>query len=536
MKKDRSKLLVFFIGLVGVYLATHLLSLTKLPVFADESIYIRWAQLIMDDWSRYLFFPLSDGKTPLFIWSLVPFQYLFDDPLLAGRFLSVLVGLVQVFVMGWIAKSLGGKRKAIGLSMLLVTILPFWFFHHRMALMDGMLTLWLSLTFLALVKVHQALPSSKIKLTRSHIFRSVMGSNKSIKWVVVGGVFFGLSILTKLPAVLFLPTIGLMGLVLSYKSKAHRLIFITRSGLVVLIGLSIFALLKLTPTFGQLFSRGSDFLYPVNDVLLGSKWQHTLINFPSYISYFTSYLTLPVVLINFASLFSKKKKRTHLLLFLSALGFILPIGLLGRVVYARYLFPAAIFLTVGAALAIEEFIESWVITEKVGKIKVINTLLLVSLLLVTVQRSFEFIAYSLVNPSLTPFVQSDAEQYLLKWSSGHGITESVSLIQDQAKQERVAVATEGFFGTLPDAILMYLHNQDVRNIMVEGIGVPVGGLTDDFISKSVGFDRVLLVVNSHRLTADLDQDLLVTEFCRPHGAPCLQVWDVTSLRTKLNNQ
>src|SRR3989344_497092 len=67
--------------LLVVYLLLHLPSLTILPVFADEAIYIRWAQLIIDDWRRYLFFPMNDGKTPLFIWLLVPFQFLFSDQL-----------------------------------------------------------------------------------------------------------------------------------------------------------------------------------------------------------------------------------------------------------------------------------------------------------------------------------------------------------------------------------------------------------------------------------------------------------------------
>ncbi|MBD3279174.1 MAG: hypothetical protein GF390_00500, partial [Candidatus Pacebacteria bacterium] len=92
----KQKTLVILIIFIAVYLLTHLYRLTALPVFADEAIYIRWAQLIMDDWQQYLFFAMNDGKTPLHIWLLVPFQYLFTDQLYAGRFLSVLVGLIQV--------------------------------------------------------------------------------------------------------------------------------------------------------------------------------------------------------------------------------------------------------------------------------------------------------------------------------------------------------------------------------------------------------------------------------------------------------
>jgi hypothetical protein len=58
-------------GIALLYLFTHLWKLTILPVFADESIYIRWAQLIIDDWKQYLFFPLNDGKTPLQMWLMI---------------------------------------------------------------------------------------------------------------------------------------------------------------------------------------------------------------------------------------------------------------------------------------------------------------------------------------------------------------------------------------------------------------------------------------------------------------------------------
>ena len=79
----------YLIGLLIIvfYLILHLAKLTLLPVFADESIYIRWSQLIMDERARYLFFPLNDGKTPLQLWLTPPLQFIFEDPLFAGRFL-----------------------------------------------------------------------------------------------------------------------------------------------------------------------------------------------------------------------------------------------------------------------------------------------------------------------------------------------------------------------------------------------------------------------------------------------------------------
>ena len=66
--------------LLVVFLASRLVNLTILPIFADEAIYIRWAQLI---WQKtyYFFIPLSDGKTPLFMWAMIPLLKVFDDNL-----------------------------------------------------------------------------------------------------------------------------------------------------------------------------------------------------------------------------------------------------------------------------------------------------------------------------------------------------------------------------------------------------------------------------------------------------------------------
>src|SRR5690606_18605010 len=107
------------------YFLTHLPHLTQLPVFADESIYIRWAQLIVDDWKQYLFFPLNDGKTPLFVWLTTLSLHVFANPLVAGRMVAILAGLAQVWLAAALARKLGGGKVSRAVSMALVIFLPF---------------------------------------------------------------------------------------------------------------------------------------------------------------------------------------------------------------------------------------------------------------------------------------------------------------------------------------------------------------------------------------------------------------------------
>src|SRR4030042_2725996 len=88
-------------SLLGVLITASLLriiNLGSLPIFADEAIYIRWAQ-VMSAESTLRFLPLSDGKQPLFMWSVIPFLKIISDPLIAGRLLSAILGLGTIIAI-----------------------------------------------------------------------------------------------------------------------------------------------------------------------------------------------------------------------------------------------------------------------------------------------------------------------------------------------------------------------------------------------------------------------------------------------------
>ena len=63
---------------------TRLTKLTLIPIFTDEAIYLRWAQIALGD-PRWRFISLIDGKQPLLIWLFLPFVKYISDPLVAGR-------------------------------------------------------------------------------------------------------------------------------------------------------------------------------------------------------------------------------------------------------------------------------------------------------------------------------------------------------------------------------------------------------------------------------------------------------------------
>ena len=117
-------LLVIFIS--ALYFALRIPNLTYQPIFADEAIYIRWAQVMKSE-PTLRFVSLSDGKTPLFMWMMIPLFKVFNDPVFAGRILSVFAGfatLVGVLILGWVF-----FRKSIGIwAAFLMAVTPFFVF------------------------------------------------------------------------------------------------------------------------------------------------------------------------------------------------------------------------------------------------------------------------------------------------------------------------------------------------------------------------------------------------------------------------
>lgn len=524
-------------GFSVFYWILHLPKLTFLPIFADEAIYIRWAQLILDDPVRYLFFPLNDGKTPLFIWGLVPWLQMGLDPLWMARFWSLVGGFVQMWLLGLLARTLGLRRGALVLTMLLGAVLPFWYFNSRLALMDVWLTVWLSLSFWATLKLVLRKKSSKstgkeeivtrfdsIKILLAQSWQIFKSDRKAWRWIVLLGLSIGAAIWTKLPAVLWLPVLPIWAFYPEKIDRPTRLTLILQFGVGLILGIGLFAILAVVPSFPQLFSRGGDFLFSLPDLIaqpVGSSLRR-LFSFPVNLAIYATPLILITPLIG---LMIKCQRRLQLMLFLTTLVFLLPMMILGRVVFSRYLLPAAIPLTLSAGVLIASLLAIYDRSEtlvKKGLVALGMGLYLSNIL----SGSTAMIVGSLIDLELLPLNASDRSQYLQEWSAGFGTKQVAEALLEQSKNKRIVVASEGYFGSLPDGLLVYLHRQPVDNIFVDGIGQPVRDIPQDFkdkVAKLGGFDEAWLVVNSHRNFIDFSPDQLIAEYCRPLGGPCLQV-------------
>ena len=511
--------------LVLLYLATHFFALTRFPVFADEAIYIRWAQLLLDDPKQYLFFAMNDGKTPLFIWMISATQWISKDQLFAARTVGVLAGVFQMFVTAAVLREFGAKKLTQVLGMIFTATLPFWVIYHRMALMDGWLTLWISISFWLSMKL--------AKKVEKKVF-PWQWTRETVVLTSLSGASLGLALWTKLPALFYFPVICWIPVFMlssgevKVNSVREKLNYVLPQLGVAAFALVLFVTLRVSPIFGQLFSRGQDFTFTLSEFFSG-KWTESFANTARFTGYFITYLTWPVILAVLAGLFSNRARKTTMLLLFSGFIFLAPFILLGKVVHPRYLLPGALFFTVSAAVSIEA-VYLFALKRKSVAFRFGISVILALLMGQTLTSASMFFAALTLQPNGTPFVRPDRAQYLEEWSSGHGVYETVQFIREEMKSKTVAVATEGRFGSLPDGLLLYFHGQNVENLYIEGTGqYPVKSLPEFFTARAKKFDRSLLVVNSHRMDLSIDGKYKVAEYCRPIGAPCLQVWDVTHL-------
>jgi 4-amino-4-deoxy-L-arabinose transferase-like glycosyltransferase len=138
-----------------LYLMIRMQGLLALPIFGDEAIYLRWAQLIRDG---HWWVSLCDPKPPLHFWLIALLYKLSGDPLTGARVISVLSGALCVPAVMLVCDQIGNltrrdfSGRAVGLmAAVLMIFCPFLAFYQRLATADALFVLqslvaaWLSL-------------------------------------------------------------------------------------------------------------------------------------------------------------------------------------------------------------------------------------------------------------------------------------------------------------------------------------------------------------------------------------------------------
>lgn len=109
------------------------------PILVDESIYLRWAEIIQHQGQWMI--SLLDGKPPLHTWLLALPRIVFDgDPLWTGRAVSVVFGLLSTIGVFAIAKRLAGEIAGL-LAAGLYAVFPLAVLYDRLAYTESLVNL-----------------------------------------------------------------------------------------------------------------------------------------------------------------------------------------------------------------------------------------------------------------------------------------------------------------------------------------------------------------------------------------------------------
>jgi 4-amino-4-deoxy-L-arabinose transferase-like glycosyltransferase len=498
MQKSKTIYILFIL-----YFLSRLVNLNSLPVFADEAIYIRWSQLIIDDITK-AFVPMYDGKPPLFMWLTIPFLKFIQDPLIAARLLSVFLGAGTTFLIFKSAYNFFNKKTSYWTAVFAVSC-PFLFIYSRMALIESLLTFTLSLQI---------------------YFLSLYKKKNKLIYIVLSGLAWGLSMLSKTTAffffTLYLPTgFYLKGFNILKFAKMPKILIKNKKTIFSLflagfLAFLIFGITKLSVFFPFLFTRSRDFSYTVTE-FINREYKYIFVRgvkIFKWIGYYTSPLLILIFLGSavFLSKIGKNKQNiiTHLWLFVAVL--VIPFITFGKILAPRYLLPITLPIILIASYVIAE-------TKALKKIKLPVVILIMAF-------NMSFIGISLNDIDKTPFLEVDKVQYLQEWSSGHGIKQAFLYLKDLAENQKVLVGTEGYYGTLPDGLLIYKDAYAVSNFEIIGVGQPISAVPQEILEKS-SEQSTFLLGNSHRFIFPESEPLkLIKSYERPAGGPKLLLYEV----------
>jgi len=489
----------------GFYFFSRFQNLTSIPVFGDEAIYIRWAQIIQSE-ETLRFIPQTDGKQPLFMWINAVTLKLITDPLVAGRIVSVFAGFgltLLLFFITAIFLNYEDKEKNIFnflknsvkkffyqsiFTALIYCLIPFSFFFDRMALADNLLS------FFGLFAL---------------LFSLLLAKYPRLDLSLILGAILGLSWLTKSPAIYFMVLSFITFLLFNFRNFKLIIFPIISSAIAFLI----YNILRLGPQFSQIALRNKDYIWSIPEILkhpFDPLTPHLLNTFSLY----NQYISWPLLIFSFFGLIllfikTKKSKNLDIKYIVLIFWWILPLianAAMAKVFTARYVLftlpPLVILISIGFLNFLTKI-----------KPNILKLIFIIAVFTLNINFIYKI--------STDPFHQkliSTEQGYLSDWTSGWGIKESADFLKERSQIANVIVGTEGAFGTLPDGLQIYGNKIPHLTIIGEGLGFTElpNGLID---AKNHG-DEVYLLINKSRLKINsnqLNQLELIKSFNKPNN-------------------
>lgn len=432
------------LGLLSLYFFTRLYNILALPIFTDEAIYVRWAQIASND-AAWRFISLTDGKQPMYVWIGMLLMKVINDPLLAGRTVSVIAGLFSMVGLFFLSNEVFKNKKLALFTSFIYVIYPFSLVYDRMALYDSLVAMFIiwALYFEILLVRHMRLDLALIL-----------------------GMIIGGGMLTKTNANFAFILLPFLLLLIDFKKKNWKrqvgklLLF---SGVAVVVANAMYLVLRLSPFFHIIEAKNYLFIYePIE--WIKAPFAYFLPNLGPLTNWLMIYMTLPfLVLVVSSFLVEKKFLREKLLLFVwFAVPFIAS-AFFFRTSYPRFI----LFMTMPLLVLGTYALYQMMTLAKKAWLKIIIVIVFLTMFVIN-----DFFIINDFAKANVP--KSDKGQFLASWPAGVGVKETIEFLEEKAKTQKIYVGTAGSFGLMPYALEIYLV--DNPNVIIKGFW-PVSSTT-----------------------------------------------------------
>ncbi len=440
------KVITITFGLVILYLITRLTKLTDFPMLNDESIYLHWAQQMLDN-PKNLMIPLHDGRQPLFIWMISWYMKLIHDPLVAGRLVSVSAGLATMAGIFAVTKEIFRKNEYGITAAVLYIVSPFALVYDRLALLDSLVaafTIW------------------------SIYFTIILAKRLTLDTAYTLGLVVGGGIITKSNGVFALYLLPLSIVLLSFKHNKKVEILVRWVILLIVVYLMsqlMNAIITTTPEYSRILDVNQIFIIPKREFLtlpIGFIISNFFHNLLTLLGYFAWYFTFSYLILLCIASFDTSFWREKLFLILYFLVPLLVFSLFARMLLPRYIYFMTVSLFPLCAYGAVMLYRKVIAVKAVRRLK--NKLLVqgiyVSLLLILPI----YMSCTIINDIRAAAIPNVEKEHYAALEHPF-VNESIKVINIASKNKKVLLAIEGYIGWAPNMYQVLLH--DNMNVTIK---------------------------------------------------------------------
>jgi|GEM_PF-1646966 len=447
----RSKALILFV----LFFLLRIFQLTKLPIFNDEAIYLDWGWRETHE-PGYLFYSLYDAKQPFLMWLFGISETVFSDPLFAGRFVSVLFGVLSAVGLYKVGQKIRNKKAGI-IAVFCYLIIPIFTFYDRQALMEaaiGSIGIWIFYYLL------------------------LMRKTQTDRYPILIGLLLGIGFMIKSQSLLFFAPLFILGAFSIFKRSEKTSIVLKKHALVLFTFFITIILLLLQPEYWRTLSLNSKYVLTIPEFFHFpiQIWIASAIANLSIIFFFITpgvMLLSSLYLISVIKQRSRETKDEELMVFWFITVLLLQ-TLFIKSTSQRYLVSYLPLIALFTAFMLNS------ITKPIAHRAAY--LLLLPALLLSVLQLLNPVSYISFMSKLTPYAELG---YIRGYTSGVLVKDVVSFLEKKGEKEKIAIGIAKNTGNPESALIAYSHKNSVFTVgYIDGSDLQIN--LDKYDCLSVG--------------------------------------------------